>query len=49
MEAVPMHFIEAIDGNETGGDTREITSATELSWNEIREDKERRLINQISA
>ena len=48
MEAVPMHFIEAIDGNETG-DNREITSGAELSWNEIREDKERRLMNQISA
>lgn len=48
MEEEAIHFIEAVEGNETG-DSREITSGGKVSRNEIRRDKERRLMNQISA
>jgi len=37
LDAVAIHFIEAVDGNETG-DPGEITSGAELLWSEIRED-----------
>lgn len=48
MEGVAIHFIEAIEVNEIG-DTGDIEVGAELSWNESREDKERRLENQISV
>lgn len=48
MEEEAVYFIEAVEGNETG-ESREITSGGKVSRNEIRRDKERRLMNRISA
>lgn len=48
MEEEVIHFIEAVEGNETG-DSREITNGGKVSRNEIRRYKERKFMNQISA